>query len=105
MHYLKVVGFVFIGVLILSFGQSLAQATWGTERLSGKNIWASRRDSAGVAPDPAALRDTAIVQVYTAPTYGWRGLVAVHPWIIVKQAGETRYQRYEVIGWGGDDVI
>ncbi|ATZ95384.1 MULTISPECIES: DUF3750 domain-containing protein [Dickeya] len=105
MHYLKVVGFVFIGVLILSFGQSLAQATWGTERVSGKNIWASRRDSAGVAPDPAALRDTAIVQVYTAPTYGWRGLVAVHPWIIVKQAGETRYQRYEVIGWGGDDVI
>ncbi|TYL43391.1 DUF3750 domain-containing protein [Dickeya sp. ws52] len=107
MSYLKVVGIVFIGVLILSFGRSLAQATWREDKanVSGQSIWTARRDSAGIAPDPAALSNIAIVQVYTAPTYGWRGLVAVHPWIIIKKAGETRFQRYEVMGWGGDDVI
>lgn len=45
------------------------------------------------------------MQVYAAPTYGWRGLFAVHPWIILKRAGETEFTRYEVIGWGGDNVI
>jgi len=27
-------------------------------------------------------------------------VVAVHPWIIFKRAGETEYNRYEVISWG-----
>ncbi|UUE08904.1 DUF3750 domain-containing protein [Dickeya zeae] len=107
MNYLKVLGFVFIAIVVLSFGRSLAQVSWSEEkaRFSSQGVWTARRDSAGIAPDPVALSHIAIVQVYAAPTYGWRGLVAVHPWIIVKKAGETRYQRYEVIGWGGDDVV
>lgn len=105
MSYLKVFGIVFICVLILSFGHSLAQAARSGEIFSGKGWWSARRDSAGIAPDPAASGKIAIVQVYTAPTYGWRGLVAVHPWIIFKQAGETQYRRYEVISWGSDNVV
>jgi hypothetical protein len=31
--------------------------------------------------------------------------VAVHPWIIFKRAGETRYTRYEVISWGSGDKV
>lgn len=45
------------------------------------------------------------MQVYAAPTYGWKGAVAVHPWIIYKRAGETRYTRYEVISWGSEDKV
>jgi Protein of unknown function (DUF3750) len=63
------------------------------------------RHSAGIAPDPARLADTAIVQVYAAPTYGWRGYFAVHPWIIYKRRGETAFTRYDVIGWGGGKVV
>ena len=49
--------------------------------------------------------DTAIVQVYAAATYGWRGYFAVHPWIIYKRAGDTTYTRYDVIGWGSRPVV
>ncbi len=105
MNYLRILGIGFISILLLSFGQSLANVTQNGTMFAGQDWWTSRRDSTGIAPDPAQLAQTAIVQVYAAPTYGWRGLVAVHPWIIFKRAGETRYSRYDVIGWGSGSVI
>ena len=45
------------------------------------------------------------MQVYIAPTYGWRRYVAVHPWIIVKKSGETAFTRYDVVGWRAPDVV
>lgn len=105
MKFTKIVGVTIVSVLLLSFWQSWAHSMRGGEALSGQGWWSARRDSAGVAPDPVRWRDTAIVQVYAAPTYGWRGLVAVHPWIILKAKGEARYRRYEVISWGSDNVV
>jgi len=70
------------------------------ERARGN--WAElSREPSGQAPDPAATPD-AVVQVYAARTVGWRGLLAVHTWIAVKQSGAASYTRYEVIGWGVD---
>lgn len=63
------------------------------------------RHSAGMAPDPVAMRHTAIVQVYAASTWGWRGYFAVHPWIIFKRSGETTYTRYDVVGWREPNVV
>jgi hypothetical protein len=51
------------------------------------------RHSAGIAPDPVEQAALAIVQVYSAATYGWRGLFAEHPWIIYKRSGETAFTR------------
>ncbi len=31
--------------------------------------------------------------------------LAVHPWIIFKRSGDTRYTRYDVIGWRGTSVV
>ena len=78
-----------------------------TERL-GLDVGAATRSTLyldGNILDPAALADTAIVQVYAAQTYGWRGHFAVHPWLIWKRQGETAYTRYEVTRWGGDKVV
>jgi hypothetical protein len=91
--------------LALSFGLSFTRAALSEESIKGPSWQTAPRHSAGVAPDPERWRETAIVQVYTATTYGWRGLFAVHPWIIFKRAGEIRYTRYEVIGWGGENVV
>jgi hypothetical protein len=55
----------------------------------------------GQAPDPTVTRE-AVVQVYAARALGWRGVFAVHPWIVVKPSGAAAYRRYEVIGWGVD---
>lgn len=56
------------------------------------------REPAGIAPDPASTPE-AVVQVYAAPTWGWRGWFAVHTWIATKRSGEDGYTVYEVVGW------
>lgn len=65
----------------------------------GASDWrTASREPVGLAPAAAAHPD-AIVQVYSARTWGWRGYLAVHTWIAVKPAGATAYTTYEVIGW------
>ncbi len=56
------------------------------------------REPVGIAPDPKAFRD-AVVQVYAARVWGWRGYFAVHTWIAVKPTDAAAYTVYEVIGW------
>lgn len=56
------------------------------------------REPVGSAPDPAATRD-AVVQVYAARAFSWRGVFGVHTWVAVKPAGAAAYTVYEVIGW------
>src|SRR5579863_8687432 len=59
----------------------------------------ARRDSSGLAPDPAATQE-AVILVFAAPAVSWRGLFAVHSWIAIKPSGAPRYTRYEVVGFG-----
>jgi hypothetical protein len=56
------------------------------------------RAATGQAPDPASTPE-AVIQAYAARTWGWRGVFAVHSWLVVKEAGATQYTRFEVIGW------
>jgi len=56
------------------------------------------RESIGIAPKPETTQE-AVVQVYAARAFGWRGALAVHTWISVKPEGAPRYTSYEVIGW------
>jgi len=56
------------------------------------------REPVGLAPGPAATPE-AVVQVYAARTWGWRGYFGVHTWVAVKPAHAKAYTVYEVIGW------
>ena len=48
--------------------------------------WSQARwDSAGLAPDPATTPEP-VVQVYAARAWGWKGVFAVHSWIVTKRA-------------------
>ena len=61
----------------------------------------------GLAPDPAQTRE-AVIQVYAARTWGWKGYFGVHTWVAVKPTGAPSYTVYEVIGWRlrwGDTVL
>lgn len=55
-------------------------------------------EPAGLAPAAASERE-AIVQVYAARTFGWRGLFGVHTWVAAKPTNADAYRVYEVIGW------
>ena len=59
----------------------------------------ARWDATGMAPPPDTHPE-AVVQVYAARTWGWKGAFAVHSWIVFKPEGATSYERYEVVGWG-----
>ncbi|GAB4391233.1 MAG: hypothetical protein Tsb0032_02300 [Kiloniellaceae bacterium] len=86
-------------LLLLGFllaGPALALMT---DDVSLERSWyTASRDSANLMP-PAASTPEAVVQVYGARTFGWRGAFAVHTWIALKPAGADRYVTYEVIGW------
>ncbi len=64
------------------------------------NDWrTARQDSSGQAPDPQQT-PAALIQVYAARAFGWRGAFGVHTWIATKPMHGERYTRLEVVGWG-----
>lgn len=49
---------------------------------------------------PAASHPDARILVMTGRTRGWKGVLAVHSWIVVKGENETAWRRYDVSRWG-----
>jgi hypothetical protein len=84
----------------------VAQGNAQAQSVPPSSTWAgTARHSAGIAPELAQSVELAVVQVYAAPTYGWRGFFAVHPWIIYKRKGDTDYTRYDVVGWRAPNIV
>jgi len=82
--------------LFLAFRSTVAQ-DWRT----------ASHEPAGLAPDPLTTPE-AVLQVYGARTWGWRGTFGVHTWVAVKPAKASAYTVYEVIGWRlrwADEVV
>ena len=57
------------------------------------------RSSAGLLPALSEHPD-ALVRIYAARTVRWRGIFAVHCWIVVKEANARNYTRYDYTAWG-----
>jgi hypothetical protein len=70
----------------------------GLTGCSSKDWRTASRQPAGIAPDPAVTRD-AVLEVYGARAWGWRGWFAIHTWIATKPAGAPSYTVYDVVGW------
>jgi hypothetical protein len=50
------------------------------------------------APNPRNHPD-AVIQIYGANVWGFRGNFAIHTWVAAKAHGAAAYQIYQVIGW------
>ena len=58
-------------------------------------------DHTVVSQLPAASQHPeARVLVMAGRTRGWKGVVAVHSWIVIKRENARNWQRYDVAGWG-----
>lgn len=79
---------ILIPLLVSACSSSSARGDWRT----------ASRLSAGLAP-VARVTDEAVLQVYAARAFSWRGVFAVHTWIATKPAGANDYQVHQVIGF------
>ncbi|HEU4661891.1 MAG TPA: DUF3750 domain-containing protein [Pseudolabrys sp.] len=55
--------------------------------------------STGLLPSAADYKPARVI-VFTATTGSWKGIFAVHSWLVLKRAGATEWTRYDVVGWG-----
>jgi len=58
----------------------------------------ANREPANIAPNPLTNK-SAVIEVYAADAFSWRGRFAVHSWIAVKPKDAAKYTVYEVVGW------
>ena len=56
------------------------------------------RSSTGIAPLPEDFKG-AVIQVYAARAFGWRGILAVHTWVATKKKDASTYVVHQVLGW------
>jgi hypothetical protein len=57
--------------------------------------WSSTR----LLPGAADYQPARII-VFTGKAGAWKGIFAVHSWIVLKEAGARDWTRYDVVGWG-----
>lgn len=55
--------------------------------------------SAGLLPQASDYRPARVI-VFTGQAGSWKGIFAVHSWIVLKREGEAQWTRYDVVGWG-----
>jgi hypothetical protein len=63
-------------------------------------VWKTAdRSSAGLLP-PVLPETGAVVRIFSARTVRWRGIVATHSWIVLKEAGAAACSRFDYTAWG-----
>jgi len=88
--------FIFLLLILAPLSVSTAEYLGGNRR---GNWQMADRSSAGLLPK-ASEHPNALVRVFAARTVRWRGIFAVHTWIVVKERGASRYSRYDYTAWG-----
>jgi hypothetical protein len=58
-------------------------------------------DWSSIGSLPAARQHPeARLLVLSGRTGGWKGVLAVHSWVVIKRANAAQWTRYDVVGWG-----
>jgi Protein of unknown function (DUF3750) len=55
--------------------------------------------STGMLPTANAEREARLL-IFTGRTGRWRGIFAVHSWVVFKEDSAANWDRYDVVGWG-----
>jgi hypothetical protein len=55
--------------------------------------------STGSLPAAPSVPEARVL-ILSGRTGGWKGVFAVHSWIVVKPENARQWQRYDVVGWG-----
>ena len=88
-----------LGFILLFLGPLAVHAVVYSQTPWPDNWSTADWSSSGLLPAPR-LQTEATVRVYSARTGRWKGIFAVHSWLVMKRASEAQYHRYDVVGWG-----
>lgn len=80
--------FLFLSILFVVRPQTSVAQGWRT----------ADRSSLGIAPTPEQ-EPRAMVLIYAARTYGWKGNLAVHSWVATKERNGAQFDVFEVMGY------
>ena len=70
-------------LLILFATTSCSNSDWRT----------ASHEPAGIAPSPELVQD-AVIEVYAADAFSWRGWFAVHTWLAFKEQGWSHCKKW-----------
>ncbi|HEY6456767.1 MAG TPA: DUF3750 domain-containing protein [Steroidobacteraceae bacterium] len=90
---------MFIVVSCLYLLPLLASAVIYYFTARGADWRSADRSSAQLLPPPERMPE-ALVRVFSARTVSWRGILASHSWIVIKDQGAPRYERFDYTAWG-----
>lgn len=90
---------VLLSILILFLLPVAARATLFAFEDRPRSFREANWASTGALP-AASTHPEARVLVLSGRTGGWKGVVAVHSWIVFKGENAPRWTRYDVVGWG-----
>ena len=93
----RIIKYSIIAFLIINLAGPVYVLCKGDLKLDGD--WKTAdRNSTGIAPDPSRTTE-AVVLVYAARAFNWRGIFAVHTWIATKKKNAVNYDVHHVLGW------
>lgn len=96
---MRLLGFALLALLlvfVLPAGAALLAWQLGEHPASWRAAdWSSAR----ILPEAGADRRAA-VYVLSARTGGLKGALSEHSWIVLKEEGSARFERYDKVGWG-----
>lgn len=87
--------FVFAIFLVPLIARAAFYAAGDAPRSWSQADWSST----GALPTAREFQPARLI-VYSGTTGAWKGIFSVHSWIVYKRAGEARWTRYDVVGWG-----
>nr|PZN17728.1 MAG: DUF3750 domain-containing protein [Chloroflexota bacterium] len=90
---------VFLSIFILFLLPVAARATLFAFEERPRSFREANWASVGTLPS-AAEHPQARVLIMSGRTGGWKGVVAVHSWIVYKRENAPAWTRYDVVGWG-----
>jgi hypothetical protein len=88
-----------ITILIVFFAPILARAAFYAFD-NGPRSWRTADwSSTGTLPAAADFTPARVI-IFTGTAGAWKGIFSVHSWVVLKRANDTRWSRYDVVGWG-----
>jgi hypothetical protein len=92
----KLIMFVFLALFLLPVAARAALYAYEGGPHSWRDAdWSSTGNLPAAASEPEAR-----VLVLNGRTGGWKGVVALHSWIVFKRENARNWTRYDVVGWG-----